>query len=127
MRNSALPPGTAASNTTAPVPPASQRALSLKWIDWKPGLESVPSCADMRVYAAFPQDLLKPDHIIGPGAAKRQPLDLIVTDEVDIRPYRAADFHQFTRVLGPVIYAGQEDVLQRDLAAGFLEVVAGGV
>ena len=83
-----------------------------------------------RMWTLMPASLStprKPRTSPSTGRLKGKPGDFVVTDEVDVAAELAADADQFVGVLGQVVDAAEQDVLQRDLAAGGVEVVAAGV
>src|SRR5205814_5901794 len=88
---------------------------------------SSPALSHMRVYPVVAEDRLKVHHIICLWSPIRQAFDFVVADEVDVGANGAADLCQLSRMLRLVVHAGQEDVLQRDLAARAIEGIPGGV
>src|SRR5688500_12416652 len=83
--------------------------------------------ADVGIHAGVAEDLLERDDVVGLRPLVRQRRDLVVADQVHVRAHRAADFHKLAGEFGLVVHAGEQDVLERDLAAGLVEVEAGGV
>ena len=78
--------------------------------------------ADVGVHAVVAEDRLEVHDIVGFGALEGQAGDLVVADEVDVGTQRLADAGELRGMLGMIVYAGEEDVFQRDFAAGFVEV-----
>ena len=76
----------------------------------------------MDVHPAPLQDVLEGEDVAVRGTVERQTPDLVVADEVDVGADAAGDLGEPGGVLGPVVDAAEEQVLEGDLASGAAEV-----